>query len=385
LGVANEDIDSHLAYRFIKPLHNWWKEVAVYQRDLEGFDRSVILNGKTFGNGCVNCHSFQSNKPDRFFMGIRSDVYGSATILAENGRVSKIGTKWGYTAWHPEGNIAAYSINKVRQFFHTAGMEVRDVVDLDSAILYYSLDTQKVKTAPAISDKQRLETYPTWSPGGKYLYFCSAPILWSDRETVPPVNYDKVKYDLRRVSFDIETDTWGEPETVLSAEETGLSILLPRVSPDGRFLVCCMCDYGCFPIYQPNSDLYMVDLQTGEYRKMDCNSGFSESWHSFSSNGRWLAFSSKRRGGLFTRTFFTYIDETGKEHKPFILPQKDPAYYDSCLETFSVPELITGPVKVRQRALAGTVTGDKKIDVTLPVTGATPKASAPGSPYRERE
>ncbi len=383
--IARENIDSHIVYRFIKPLHNWWKNVAIYQQNLETFDRSVILHGKTFGNGCVNCHTFCNNKPDSFFIGIRSPIYGSATILAGDNRIDKIGTKWGYTAWHPDGSIAAYSINKVRQFFHMAGMERRDVVDLDSAILYYSLDSQEVKTAPGISDKQRLETYPTWSPDGRYLYFCSAPILWTDRERVPPENYDKVKYDLRRISYDVKSDTWGQPETVLRADDTGLSILLPRISPDGRFLVFCMCDYGCFPIYQTSSDLYCLDLQTGNYRKMECNSRFSESWHSFSSNGRWLAFSSKRRGGLFTRTFITYIDEGGKEHKPFILPQKDPEYYDSCVQTFSLPELITGPVRIRQRALARAITGDKKIDVTLPVTGATPKATKSGSAYPERE
>ena len=384
-GVAQEEIDSHLVYRFIKPLHNWWKDVAIYQRNLEAFDRSVVLNGNTFGDGCVNCHSFQNNAPDRMFIGIRSAVHGSATLLAEPDRVNKIGAKWGYTAWHPQGNLAAYSINKVHQFFHTGAAEVRDVVDLDSAILYYSLDTQQVQTAPGLSDPQRLETYPTWSPDGKYLYFCSAPILWSDRQTVPPMRYDKVKYDLMRIRFNIEQDTWGEPETVLSAEQTGLSILLPRISPDGRFLVCSMCEYGCFPIYQPSSDLYRVDLQTGAYRRMDCNSRFAESWHSFSSNGRWLAFSSKRRGGLFTRTFITYLDKNGKEHKPFILPQLDPTYYDSCLQTFSVPELITGPVKVRQRKLAKAITQDKTIEITLPITGATPKASVSGGPYRERE
>ncbi len=383
--IATENIDSHIAYRFIKPLHNWWKNVAIHQQNLETSDRSIILHGKTFANGCVNCHAFQNNSPDRMFLGIRSNTYGSATLLADNGQAEKIPTKWGYTAWHPKGNIAAYSINKVRQFFHMAGMEVRDVVDLDSAILYYSLYSKKVKTAPGLSDKQRLETYPTWSPDGKYLYFCSAPMLWTDMETVPPQNYDKVKYDLMRISYDLDTDTWGQPETVLSAADTGRSILLPRISPDGRFLVCCMCDYGCFPIYQPNSDLYLVDLQTAEYRKMDCNSPFSESWHSFSSNGRWLAFSSKRRGGLLTRTFITYIDDTGKEHKPFILPQKDPTYYDSCLQTFSVPELITGPVKVSQRSLARAVAEDTKTTLELPVTGATPKPSRAGATYRERE
>ena len=120
------------------------------------------------------------------------------------------------------------------------------------------------------------------------------------------------------------TGQWGHAETVLSAEQTGLSILLPRVSPDGRFLLFCMCRYGCFPVYQPSSDLYMMDLATGRYSRLAINSEYSESWHSWSSNSRWIAFSSKRQGGLFTRTYLSYVDDDGTAYKPFVLPQRDP-------------------------------------------------------------
>ena len=161
-----------------------------------------------------------------------------------------------------------YSINKVTQFFHAGGMEVRDVVDLDSALVCYQVESHKAITPKELADKDRLETYPAWSPDGKYLYFCSAPVLWKDRSTVPPENYDKVKYDLRRIPYDLATDQWGKAETVLSAAQTGQSILLPRISPDGRFLLFCMCHYGCFPVYQPSSDLYLMDLATRQYRKL---------------------------------------------------------------------------------------------------------------------
>ena len=277
-----------------------------------------------------------------------------------------------------------YSINKVRQFFHTAGMEVRDVVDLDSALLCYHMDNKKVVRAEELTDRNRLETYPTWSPDGRHLYFCSGPILWQDRDTVPPENYDKLKYDLCRIAYDIETNLWGEAETVLSADETGLSILLPRISPDGRFLLFCMCRYGCFPAYQPSSDLYMMDLATGQHRKLAANSSYSESWHSWSGNSRWIAFSSKRQGGSLTRTYLAYVDQSGQVHKPFVLPQKDPTYYDSLLETFSVPELIAGSVNVSKSLLARAARSEPSVAVDIPITGATPKAG-PSEPWLERE
>ncbi len=372
--VADEPIDSHITYRALRPNYNFFKSIRIEQRDLESFEQTTLLDGRSFRNGCLNCHTFLNQQPDTLAISIRSGPYGSGVLLGRDGRVEKVDIKWTYTSWHPSGQLAVYSINKVRQFFHTARAEVRDVVDLDSGLFYYQVAAQTVKTAPAIADKQRLESYPTWSPDGQVLYFCSAPILWEDRDRIPLEHIEQIRYDLRRVRYDLESDTWGTPETVLSAEETGQSILLPRLSPDGRFLVFCMCDHGCFPIYQASSDLYIMDLATGEYRELDVNSEQSESWHSFSSNSRWLAFSSRRQGGPFTRTFLCYIDADGRAGKPFVLPREDPAFYESCLDAFSVPELIRGPVKISSRAFVHAVRGQPDVPITS-VTGATPSAT----------
>jgi hypothetical protein len=382
--IAEEEIDGHLAYRLIDPVHATSYEVSVHQRELATYRDSVLLDGMSFGAGCVNCHSFAANDPHRMLIGTRSDKFGNAAILVADGEVKKLGTPFGYTAWHPSGRAAVYSINRVCQFFHSAGAEVRDVIDLDSALAYYLVGTGNVKMVPGAADKRRLETYPAWSPDGRYLYYSSAPMLWEDHHPIPPKRYAEVKYDLMRISYDSAADRWGDPELVLAARETNLSILQPRVSPDGRFLLFCMCRYGCFPIYQPTSDLYLMDLSTGEYTKPEINSRFSESWHSWSSNARWIAFSSKRRGGLFTRCYFSFVDETGKAHKPFLLPQSDPEFYDAFLKTVSVPELITGPVPVTGETMARAARSAPVIVVDA-MTGATRPAgvSEPWQPVRE--
>lgn len=391
--IAKDNIDPYLVYRKIRSVHSSWKRMGIYQRNLQNFEESLILDNRFHEGVCLNCHAFANNRTDKMSIGFRSLKYGSSALLVEDGAAKKLGTKFTYTAWHPSGRLVAYSYNKVRQFFHSARGEVREVVDLDSLLAYYLTDSRTIKTPAALSKKDRLETYPTWSPDGRYLYFCSAPILWSDRNKVPPQRYDEVKYDLLRISYDLEKDQWGELETVISAEDTGLSILEPRISPDGRWLLCCMSDYGSFPVHYQSSDLYLMDLkaaeQTGrfEYKRLDINSDQSESWHSFSSNSRWVAFSSKRDYGLFTRSYFSYIDEQGKVHKPLIMPQKDPAFYDSCIKTFSVPELVTEPVKVRAEKFGRLIRSPSKIAVDLPVTMATPKPEGPPGygPYQERE
>jgi hypothetical protein len=379
--IAREDIDRFLVYRRIWPGHSFWRQMGIYQRDLHSWDEQAILDNDSFQQGCINCHTFRNNRADAMLLGIRSPVYGGSAILVQGLRVEKIGTKFGYTAWHPGGTVAAFSINRVRQLFHAATNEVRDVLDFDSLIAYYRTDEKVVKTAPLLARKDWLETYPAWSPDGRYLYFCCAPVTWADRQAIPR-EFDRIRYSLVRIAYDVSTDRWGELETVLSAEQTGKSVLLPRISPDGRWLLFTMCDYGCFPVYRPSSDLYLMDLaaaqQTGryEYRRLSINSDASESWHSWSSNGRWIAFSSKRLSHLFTRTYLAYVDEQGTVHKPFLLPQRDPRFYDSCLWTFSVPELVTERVPVRPEALGKAVRSRRQIAVEMPVTMATP--GAPG-------
>ncbi len=187
--------------------------------------------------------------------------------------------------------------------------------------------------------------------------------------------YDRVRYDLRRVSYDADGDRWGDPETVLSAAETGKSILQPRFSPDGSLLLFCMCDCGCFPAYQESSDLYMMETASGRYRRLDIDSRYSESWHSWSSNGRWIAFSSKRRGGLFTRPYLSHVDADGNVGKQLVMPQRDATHYDSHLETYSVPELVTGPVPFKHRMLTAAARSADAIAVNDALTRATPRSA----------
>ena len=392
MTVATEDIDDYLVYRRIHPAHSAWRDMGIYQRDLRTFEETTILTNDYFQGGCVNCHTFRNNRTDTMLVSTRSSDYGNSAVIVKDGKTEKVGSTFGYASWHPSGKILAYTSMKVAMFLHPGGEEVRDVIDLDSLLAYYDTGSQTVRTAPELAKKDRLETYPTWSPDGRYLYFCSAPLTWTSRNTIPE-RYDQIQYDLMRIPYDVERDEWGSAETVLAAQETGRSNLLPRISPDGRWLLVSMCDYGCFPAYRKSSDLYMIDLEkkleaaagatAGEASdlklgtppfKLPINSDESESWHSWSSNSRWIAFSSKRDNGLFTRTYLSYIDANGMAHKPFVLPQKDPTHYDSCLWTYSVPELVTEPVRAMKETLGRVVRGSRKIPVEMPVTMATPKA-----------
>ncbi len=93
--IAKHEIDGYIAYRLIEPVHTTSYEVAVHQRDLTTYRASGVLDGMSFGEGCVNCHSFVGNDPKRMSIGVRSDVFGNATVLVADGEAKKLAARFG--------------------------------------------------------------------------------------------------------------------------------------------------------------------------------------------------------------------------------------------------------------------------------------------------
>jgi len=398
--IAAEDIDGYVVYRLLGPIFQLWMEMGIYQRSLADFREDVVVATKGAKSGaCINCHSFVSNRPDNFAFHMRYPPE-SAMLLVRKGRATKVDTRTqynpssaAYISWHPNGELIAFSANKISQIIHTTG-DARDVLDTASDLAVYDVASGKVFSTADISKLDRLETFPSWSPDGRYLYFCSAPAWWPT-DSKPGTHfkgYREVQYDLMRIGYDAKTGEWGKLEVVLRSKDVeGKSLVEPRVSPDqdGRFLLFCATDYGSFPVFRRSSDLYimdLMDLRAKKYWPLDSNSrDEADSWHCWSSNGRWIAFASKRRTGEFSRIYLSYIDHDGNAHKPVLLPQADPTFYDSYMKNYNVPELVTGPVKASQRGILGAIYGPQKGRTASAVSGATPKAGArPKTPPASR-
>ena len=162
-----------------------------------------------------------------------------------------------------------------------------------------------------------------------------------------------------KVSFDPATGTIGDDvETVIDAAALGKSIAFPKPSFDGRFLMYTLADYGTFPIWHHEADLWLLDLATGETRPLDeVNSPDTESFHNWSSNGRWVLFSSRRFDGNFTRLYLAYFDKNGRGHKPFVIPQKAPDYYEQFYKSYNIPEFMKGPVTISPQQFARRING----------------------------
>lgn len=367
--IAKDKIDSYLSYRLINSAYVMWFEMGLYQRNLENFDEDLIIQNKSVSGGCINCHSLSKNNPEKFMFHIRSNFPG--TVIYNNGKLEKIETKTDFTlasasygAWNPNGRHIAFSVNKINQNFYVFKDQSNEVSDKYSDLVVYDTQTNILTTSPEVSTRSR-ENLPEWSADGKTIFYISAGEATNDSTRMI------TRYSLMRIGYDPEKNLWGLPDTVISANLTGKSITFPKCSPDGRYLVFCMTDYGYFTIHHKKSDLYILDLKKGEYRAAsEINSDETESYHSWSTNGRWLIFSSRRLDGVHTRTFITHFDETGKFGKPFVLPQKDPDFYNNYLLNFNRPELMTGkitvsPQKIRDvaREAAIPVVFDPKVNI----------------------
>lgn len=363
--IANEKIDPYIAYRLIEPGYETWNEMGIYQRCLEDYTETAIVTNKMTGYGCMNCHSFNQQQPDKMLFHLRSDYGG--TYVIEGEKIKKLNTKTPqtisalvYPSWHPSGDFVAFSVNDTKQLFHTTDRNRIEVMDYASDVVVYDLTKEEIVSSPLLSSSAAFETFPSFSPDGKTLYFCSADSV------AMPDGYNQVKYSLCAISYDAATRSFGSRvDTLYNARHEGKSVSFPRVSPDGRFLMFTLAAYGNFSIWHRDADLYLVDLQTNEIRLLTAlQSDDTESYHSWSSNSRWVVFSSRRIDGLYTRPYIAYIDETGEAHKPFLLPQKRNDYYDFLMKSYNIPEFVLGKVDVSAYEIGQTAKKEKGIDVT---------------------
>lgn len=349
ITVSDDKIDPYLTYRLIEPDYEVFSRLQIVERNVEDFSERVLCDYNNVGNRCMNCHTHAPGDGDLSFLYVRGE--GGGMVLNDHGNLRLLNFKTPdmvsgsvYAQFDPSGRYIAFSTNVIIPAFHSRPDKRLEVFDTKSDVYVYDLKRDEVLRSPLLADSVRLETFPTFAADGSAIYYCVA------EGGVRPSAIDSVHYSLCRVGFDPATGKFGSAvDTIVSGIRGERSVSHPRVSPDGRRLLYTVSDFGTFPIWHREADLQMIDLKSGEIDSLKrVNSPMSDTYHSWSSSGRWFVFASKRDDGLYGKPYFVHVGEDGEVSKPFVLPQKSPSFYDDNLKSFNVPDL--GPQSVSFKA-----------------------------------
>lgn len=352
LHVDDSAIDPYLTYRLIPPGYIGWNKMELAQRCLSSFEESVLVSNLQNGGGCLNCHTSCKGNPSQYLFHSRCKTGG--TVISDRGRMVKkqissplTGRNAVYPAWHPAGRWIAFSTDDVHQSFYNHCRSKIEVYNNSGDLLLYDTRTERVVEDVRFCDTVNVKTFPAFSPDGKWLYFCT-----SKRYDVPFCS-DSMHYSLVRVSFEASTGKLGEVvDTIYNARVCGGSASLPRISPDGRWLLFTWAECNAFPIQHPESSLCLVDLKTYKVSEPpQLISSEADTYHSWSSNGRWIVFASRRKDGRVTRLYIAAFSN-GQFGRPFLLPQRYPAEDVLRRYSYNVPELLKGKIKTDKDEMA---------------------------------
>jgi len=215
-------------------------------------------------------------------------------------------------------------------------------------LVVYDTETGTFKALPGANDPEYVQSNPTWSPDGKSIVFARTKAYRKDsianatnvllnEKDVPEFVNDKepFKFDLYRVPFN--DGRGGKAEPIEGASHNGKSNYFAKFSPDGKWLVFCKAEN--YMLLMPDSELYIIPAAGGEARRLRANTPRMNSWHSWSSNGRWLVFSSKANTA-YTQLFLTHIDENGESTPPVVLER-----FTGSDRAANIPEFVPLPAE----------------------------------------
>ncbi len=213
-------------------------------------------------------------------------------------------------------------------------------------LVVYDRETKTFAALPGANDPQYVQTNAVWSPDGKEIVFArnkahraehleqqNAALV--DEKDVPEFTVEKqpFRYDLYRMPFN--DGKGGTPLALEGASNNGMSNYFPKYSPDGRWIV--FTKSKSYMLLQPDSELWIIPAAGGPARRLRYNTRRMNSWHSWSSNSRWLVFSSKVNGP-YTQLFLTHIDEHGNDSPPVLLER-----FTSPDRAANIPEFVKLP------------------------------------------
>jgi hypothetical protein len=301
--VSEYPADNIIVYRLVSPLFHTQKTPDIYYRHLDSFETRPFLRANNIY--CTNCHFFPKHEgikpnearlaiavrdqlPSRKVSGKGRRILGIYDFQGKRGKTFNINSF--FMGWAPDGRKIAVTTGESVVIRPCITLETQQFFVLISDIAIVDVETNQITPLKGASEPDYMENFPTWSPDGKYIIFSRAEETRGDY-------LPKLKFNLYRIEYN--DGKGGIPTPIKGASFNGKSNYAPRYSPDGKWVVFNQADSAS--LVEPSSDLWILSTKEGSMpRKLECNVDYAmDSWHSWSSNSRWLLFASKRDDGVF--------------------------------------------------------------------------------------
>lgn len=295
---------------------------------------------------CGNCHSFTADgskigldldagfrdKGGYFVADVKDTVQFNLSNFNSWSKIEKRRTFGLFSKLSPDGRYIVTTVKDrvlVKNFTFPPVENVyysQLFFPVNGHLAIYDRQTNVLKELPGANLPEYVQSNATWTQDGKNIIFCRAEALPADTsvydvtvkdDTIINQFVDRrktLKYNLYTIPFN--DGNGGKAEPIKGASHNGKSNYFPAVSPDGKWLVYCQADN--FMLLQRDARLFIVPLEGGEARELNCNFNSMNSWHAWSPNSKWIVYVSKGLSPI-TDMFLTHIDEKGNSSLPVLV------------------------------------------------------------------
>lgn len=234
---------------------------------------------------CAGCHTVSSSAG--LIASTTSGGTGQVMVYTLEGERVDVPVVIGaFSAWSPDGSKLAVST-------------------LDNNIVILDIAAKTVTPLNGASDPNVLESMPAWSADGNTIAFviggkADAPFRFADNAAIYTV-----------------PASGGVAQPLPGASDAGFSYY-PAYSPDGKWLAFTQHTTGTTTYAAPEAEIFIVPAAGGTPIRLRANdaddgtrlSNVSNSWATWSQDGRQLAFTSKRDDTAYD-VYLTTIDDAG--------------------------------------------------------------------------